>query len=1181
MARLTLHLLGTPQVRLDGAPSIDFPTDKARALLFYLAMHAGDLLRRDTLVGLFWPDQPQKKARHNLRQTLFHLRRVVGDPEDGQGFLRVTREAVCFDAASDYFLDVGAFKERLTLCQGHAHRRLLTCRPCMRQLEEAVALYRGELLSGFYLRDCAAFEEWALLEQEWLHRQVVKALALLSRYYELRGDYRQVEHYAGRQVQLEPWNEEAHQRLMLLLAASGERGAALAQYEKCRQTLADTLGVAPTADTTALYEQIRAGAGLRLPAPAHRLVPEPTSFVGREEELAKLDELLADPNCRLVTLVGPGGVGKTRLARAAAAAQEGAFAHGVYDVSLAAIDSPVLIVPAIADALGFSFYGPRGPREQLADYLRGKEMLLLLDSMEHLLEGGDLLSYLLAHAPDLIVMVTSRERLNLREEWVYEVGGLAYPEAAAEGLEQYSAVALFAQRARQSSRHFDLAMAAGPAVVRICQLVEGLPLGIELAAASVAACSCGDIAQAIERNLHALTTPLRNVPERHRSIGAALEHSWRLLSPEGRQSLAQLSVLRGGFDAATAQQVAAVAPGGLAALVHASMIRVDAAGSYTLHPLVRQYAAEKLAAQPAVWAQTHGRHSAYYAGLVQHWGPRLGGPETPAALLRLRIDLENVRAAWRWAVAQGCWTEIDRSVEGLARFYLFRGPLQEGQELLGEAVAGARGGPADTAGPLASVEPLLLAHLLAEQARLLNEQGQYRPAAAAVEEALQWIHTVPAGAAGALTPAASLEPLCAMLWGRALMRQGDYPAAQAHLEQALVSPAPAGSVQAEALRNLGAICFFQGNYPRAQDHFQRSLAICRQRADRHGEAAALNNLGSICFQEGHVGQAREYYEQALRVRVELGDRWGESSTLSNLGVLLGEGAAQDRDAALHYFERSLEIAIEVGDRWGQGMALLNLGSNNRARRAYPLARRCLEQAGSIFRELGDRRGEGLALSGLGSISTQLGAYAQARSELEKALQTLQELGDRRGEGEVLTRMGTLCQLLGDCGAMQRCGQQALAAAEETGDVHVRGYALTLLGHAHAGQGQLLAAAAAYRQAVDVCRETGAAATGLDPRAGLAHVALAQGESEQALAHVEEILAGRDHLALDGAVEPFHVYLTCYQVLRAARDPRAAGVLAAVSLLLQECTAQIGDEEARRFFLEEVPVHHEIAAAGGR
>jgi predicted ATPase/DNA-binding CsgD family transcriptional regulator len=410
----------------------------------------------------------------------------------------------------------------------------------------------------------------------------------------------------------------------------------------------------------------------------NNLPSQPTSFIGREKELAEVAALLADPNCRLLTLVGAGGMGKTRLAIQAAADQHPHFADGIYFVPLAPVSSPHLLPAAIAEALQISFFRSEDPRIQIVRYLSQKHLLLVMDNFEHLLDGARLLAELLQAAPNLKILVTSRERLNLQEEWLLSLDGLSYPTASfADALENYSAIQLFIQRARQVKTHFSLDENA-VAVLSICRHVEGMPLGLELAASWLHRMSCQQIVAQMTHNPDFLTTSLRNVPERHRSLRLVFEQSWNLLSDEEQKVLTDLSGFRGGFDLQAAEYVASASLTILARLADKSLIRLNVDGRYDIHELLRQYAAEKLmhrdsADHPAL------RHLKYFANLVEEGEIYLFGREQVAWFDRLEIEFNNLRAALAWSIGNSeaevglrlasalCWffTERGHAVEGL------------------------------------------------------------------------------------------------------------------------------------------------------------------------------------------------------------------------------------------------------------------------------------------------------------------------------------------------------------------------------------------------------------------------------------------------------------------------------------------------------------------------------------
>jgi predicted ATPase/DNA-binding NarL/FixJ family response regulator len=373
------------------------------------------------------------------------------------------------------------------------------------------------------------------------------------------------------------------------------------------------------------------------------LPSQSTLFIGRKDELTKIEHLLANPTCRLLTLVGPGGIGKTRLALEAAGLQADASENGVYFIALQPLTSPDFIVPTIADALNMTLYGQGDPKTQLLHYLSEKRLLLLLDNFEYLLDGADLLSEILAHAPDVKILVTSRERLHLREEWLFEVGGLSFPQKGHDtAADDYSAVRLFMQSASRAG--YTPTESDMPSIAHICRLVGGMPLALELAAAWVRAVPCSEIAREIENSLDILTATTRNMPEAHRSMRAAFERSWNLLTDMERAVFSKLSVFRGGCTREGAEKVAGATLPILASLVDKSLLQVNASGRYDLHELLRQYAADKLldANEEHIAIQ---RHNDFFLRLAEGAEAHSFGREQIAWFDHLQAEMDNIRAA--------------------------------------------------------------------------------------------------------------------------------------------------------------------------------------------------------------------------------------------------------------------------------------------------------------------------------------------------------------------------------------------------------------------------------------------------------------------------------------------------------------------------------------------------------
>lgn len=413
-----------------------------------------------------------------------------------------------------------------------------------------------------------------------------------------------------------------------------------------------------------------------LPAPA-------TSFVGRTQEIAENIAFLRQENCRLLTLLGTGGVGKTRLAIEVAQRVINAFPDGVFFVPLQALQTEEFIVPAVADTLDLTLQGQDHPHKQLCDALHDRHLLLVMDNFEHLLEGVSLIADILKTAPDVTILVTSRVTLNLQEEWVRPIDGMPLPEQdGIADIENYAAIQLFYERARQVRPDFSIAEQARH-VIQICRLVDGVPLAIELAASWSKALPCEQIHHEISQNLDFLSSNFRNIPERHRSIRAVFNHSWHLLSATEQTVFSRLSVFSGGFTLEAVIAVAGASLHDLSSLVEQSMVQLDAAGRYQLHELVRQYAAEKLAEAPDDERATLRRHRQYYLGWLYQIGDRLKGVQHNAVLDEIECEIDNIRIAWEQAAVNNLHSELGQALESLVLYYMIYSRFLEGDHVLG------------------------------------------------------------------------------------------------------------------------------------------------------------------------------------------------------------------------------------------------------------------------------------------------------------------------------------------------------------------------------------------------------------------------------------------------------------------------------------------------------------------
>jgi DNA-binding SARP family transcriptional activator len=928
MRHLAISLLGPFQVTLNGDPVTHFQADSARALLAYLAMRADRACRRDQLTGLLWPDQPEPVAHQNLRQALSRLRAAIGDKEAACPFLLATRKTIRVNPEAEYWLDTLEFDRLLAACDEHRHRRLHACRSCMRKLREAAELYRGELLAGFSL-DSAPFEEWLVVHRERLHRQALEVLHHLAAYYEKRGQVDRILLYAQRQVELEPWYEAAHRQWMRALASGGQRAAALAQYESCRRILAEELDVEPSAETTALYRGIREGGdvGALAQAPSRDLPIPLAPLIGREAELVEIDERLQDPACRLLTLVGPGGIGKTRLALEAAAEQVYDFEHGVFYVSLAEVQSVEDFVSTVAQVLGVAFSGRESPRQQMLRYLRRKEILLVLDNYEHLLppfapadpeldpgkrsDGVGLVVDILRATPYVCILVTSRVRLNAPEEQLLHVGGMAYPPpgpltSGGASAPQYSAVRLFLRSARRVREGYKPVGEDLAHVAHICQMVQGMPLAILLAAAWMEVLSPAEIAAKVEHGLDFLEVDWRGVEQRHRSMLAVFDASWGMLSATERAAFKRLSAFRGGFTSEAAMAVVGASLRTLRGLAHKSFLAWGEAGRYEIHELLRQYAERKLDATPGDRERAFDLHCAYYAHFLAQRRDAFvkRGPGDALA------EMGNIRAAWSWALQNGRIPEIRQSIEGI--FWL------------GESTGSRHREKGSTLAPavdlLRKADPtkenqLALGLALCYYAVSLSMMGLREAAIPLAHEGLSLLRRLGTGRVLAL------GHILAVLSGVTV----DETQHKQLLEHALALAQEAdGPLEACWAHNLLAwIGLRHAQYDRAERHWLTFLSIAKEIDHRRGEALSLRGLGIVADFRGQYAQARAFHEQSLSIFQELGERWWTVDRFDALGkIALASGEIEQAGAR---YQEALALAEELADLEHLARALCGLG----------------------------------------------------------------------------------------------------------------------------------------------------------------------------------------------------------------------------------------------------------------
>lgn len=1122
---LELQFFGSPQLRLGGQVINDKISGRSLALLSYLAV-TGRPHTRDRLADLLWDDLTSQQARNNLRYLLPDLRRTIGD------YLCIKAETIAFNRQAPHWLDVDAL------------RTIQNATPPVstQAWQQALDLYQGEFLAGFRVRNAPNFEAWVTAQQEELHQVAMQGYQQLAQRYLAEDNTCAGINTVQRLLRSDPWHEAGQRLFMQLLAANGQRAAAVEQYQQFRYLLQNEVGVEPAAATQALYEQIRrgsadAGSGEQekrawvnqpsLAAPRHNLPSNLTPFFGRSTEIEQIRALLVDAPTRLVTLIGEGGSGKTRLALAVAQSivevreppandfrhrlfeaeatytsnqtlkvKNQKFTDGVWFVALSALTTTGnrvdQLAVALAQAIGLSL-GGQSVFTQLLAYLHNKRLLLLFDNAEHLLpEVADFLVQILRATPSITVLVTSRHRLDLQAEFVWRMTGLDVPFAAdltPSALMGYSSIALFVERARRHDRGFQVRAENHAAIVSICRLVEGLPLAIELAAALTKQYTCAALHTALQRDYTILAATSSDLPTRHRSIKTMLDYSWRLLTAPAAALLAACTAFPRSFNLAAIMAITGADGEDITKLVDQSLIYesqdVDGHRRYALHPLVRQYAADQLQLQPEAAHSVYTAHCAYYVALLVRQSKTLA--REPATFSTLQIELDNLRAAWSWAIAQAHFEWLHQCSKPLSQFYKIAGFYEEAEAAFRQAVNRLTSMAAPTA-PFKTEQMRLLATLQVEQAYYCARLAQVEQAEALADAALQ---------IGVTLNDEQIKAQSYLGWAISCTQRNDYAGARSAASAAAAAAQAAAQPELEAWakQNLGVTYLADGEPAQGISQLQQALSIAEPLGDRQLEALIRGSLGSGYYITGNFAYAHRYLQQA----------WQTS----------------------------------------QAMQLPRVGL--------------------------------VALSWLSSLYIQIGRYDLATQHAQQAQTVARELGRQTIEIEANTLFALAAYYQGKLTTAHLHSEFAIQLAEEHNLGRYTALARLIQGHLLCAQAQWQAAAVAYEQAKQAYVNRTQPLWNLRAEAGLAQCWLRTGNLAQALSHVEALLPMLTAQGQGGGMNVYETVLIGYEILTAATDARADGLLDDGYHLLQAQAAHFDDEAMRQMFLEQVAANRKLLA----
>jgi len=685
-----------------------------------------------------------------------------------------------------------------------------------------------------------------------------------------------------------------------------------------------------------------------------------SNFVGREKEIADIVRALAEN--RLITVIGMGGTGKTRLAIEIGVAQvdreDRTFVNGVYFVALASLETTDAIVPTIAKAVGFSFYKAGEPRQQLLDYLREKSMLLILDNFEHLLSGVDLVTEILNTASQVKIITTSRARLNVQGEQLFHLRGMEFPawETPAD-VQDYSAVKLFLQSAHRIHLDFELTPDNLKYITRICRLVEGMPLGILLAASWLEMLTPQEIADEIEKGLDFLETDQRDLPDRHQSVRAVFDYSWKLLTPSEQNVFMKASVFYGGFSLEAAQQVTGASLSDLMRLVDKSLLQRSPSGRYEIHELLRQYGAQKLAKVPEELETIKNQHSAYFADYLHQRESALFGKGQKQAMIDIAKEIENIRAAWDWATSHGRVENILNSLVSLAEYHDIRSEFMDAERMLSTAEE--------------RLEKFLVS----------NQDSANRLLLARIQTRL----------------------------GGFLISLGNLHRSETLIKTALPVFEIFGEHRdkAYALYYLG---FIPDEWKKQKQYFEEALSIFRKTGDRIGEALSLRGLGEVAISTSGFELTIQRFQESLKFFQELGNERWIASMLDELGYAYW--IVGDYEKAKKYHHESPLLHREIGNRHAEAIALNLLAIDMAALEEFGRAIQLLQNALEICKEIGAGLDVSVAHTNLAECFIATGDFANAALHArESFLYTQNNLDSlswpNRTLGEALVGIGEL------------------------------------------------------------------------------------------------------------------------------------------------------------------------------
>ncbi len=932
---LEIRALGNLMLSFDGE-DLDSISLRAQVLLVYLSLEGGKH-NRNYLAAMLWPESPGAKALTSFRVLLSELRKVIPD------CLEINRTNLGIKPSSDLYLDTLEFEGLLKAGD----------------IKRAYDLYRGDLLSGVYIPGSTEFENWRRWENERIRMLAIDQgeKAILKEFG--LGNYEEVEFLARYLIKIEPTNEVANLYYSISQALRGHRAAAIRQIQVYQTRLREFLNLDLPEEIINIQKLIDEGnldSIIDTLGPKQHLPAIQTTFVGRESEIQAISTMLFNPDCRLISIVGPGGIGKTRLAIEVARETNIEFPDGSFFVPLDTVTSGNDILPAIANALQLMI-GTVGsdldPQTHVYDYLGDRTLVLILDCFEHLTDSGHLLSKLLAAAPKIQMIITSRHKLNLPEEWTYTLEGLPIHESEDIHDDLPDALSLFISRINQILPEKTISESELKEAARICRLVEGMPLGIELAAAWAAVLDFSEIADEITENYGFLEDHHQDSSSKHKSMRAVFQSSWNLLEKTHQEYLLMLSVFRGGFSRQAAQEISKASITDLAVLMDRSLLRKNFKGQFEIHPIVQQFCREIISGQENVWQEIQQKHYLYYSDYLTKRMPKIYSLEPDNTRAEVHDAIANILAAGRYYLEQSISAPEPNIIQDIFSYYLIRG-WHEGAiafhtfadtiESINKQIAG------DT--------DLLLARVNTQEAYYLSNLGLFEEGEQLSQKSLPILQ----GSNHIRELAMCLNNL-----GINAIHRGEYDLSLQYLEKAILLGLETNCYSLPSYYLwVGYVYFLVGDYDLGMSSLNDSLECFGKQNNHWGKAFSYSKMGLASDGLGNYQEALNYHHQSLSIFKQTGDHAGQGYDLSRMS--LGALLLGDYQAALQYGLEGMEQFKEVGHRWGICVSLCRIGYAK-------LGLGEIDEAGAMLREAMELSHHNLldplCLHALGGIAIQM------------------------------------------------------------------------------------------------------------------------------------------------------------------------------------------------------------------